>query len=440
MRARSLNRDDLTTLVSGFVVLDEPSFLERVNRARGRLTEEAKAVGGAISRTASERLPGVEKIARARPAAGAEPGVQQAALMAHLASAATYIPVIKTKFARLHEESAGLIAKGRASLHTAQAAFLVRQAAAFSALGPLLQRTKATASGIQMALPPLRVRRSGLAVACVVALVPLGALLLPWRNAVVSGPAVEAAAAVPAPAAPAEAPAVATDAAPTKSGSTKPGSWTEVRRPITQFNLESPELDRAQFQHRARRHPAGGREETMTWGNPAESRGFMALVVYRPGGEARTDRTLFVETARRAAFSGMSVVRFSAAQPQPTKFGDTEMADIQMSTGLVERACLAFRHVDLGGTLEITGWYCGALEKPAERATLTCLLDRLGLMSAGDDAALRALFARAELNRAKCAAAHGPGRKVTWLDGAAAAPRLKGVVVASTEQRGSIFR
>jgi hypothetical protein len=56
-----------------------------------------------------------------------------------------------------------------------------------------------------------------------------------------------------------------------------------------------------------------------------------------------------------------------------------------------EFACLGFRSTD-GKVLEIGGFACGTPGNPIDRARLACALDRLDLISAGEDRELRAFF------------------------------------------------
>ena len=55
--------------------------------------------------------------------------------------------------------------------------------------------------------------------------------------------------------------------------------------------------------------------------------------------------------------------------------------------------------------MQIAGWYCSPGEEVVDRATLACALDRLTILSAGGDAKLAGLFARAEIKRTFCGAA-----------------------------------
>ena len=85
------------------------------------------------------------------------------------------------------------------------------------------------------------------------------------------------------------------------------------------------------------------------------------------------------------------------------------------------RSCLGFvRRVDQPA-LQISGWSCQGEALPARRAAISCMLNRLVLLTAGNDAKLAELFARAELKRGSCANA----ASADWVT-AAQNPLLRG--------------
>ena len=62
------------------------------------------------------------------------------------------------------------------------------------------------------------------------------------------------------------------------------------------------------------------------------------------------------------------------------------------------------------------------------RAAIGCMLNRLTLLTAGNDARLAELFARAELKRADCQAPSEPRLSSDWVTGAGN-PSLRGAVL-----------
>lgn len=206
-------------------------------------------------------------------------------------------------------------------------------------------------------------------------------------------------------------------------------AWVPIERPFAPFNLEAPELDRLPRRHDAARHTSGGgRDDVFVFGAFEADALHLRLSAYRPGGEAPASSTFFVDLVRRAGEAGLAVVRSAVAAPLTTKLGAVEAADAVLSGQGGERPCLAFRFLSDDPALRLSGWLCGTRERPADRATFACLIDRFDLIAAQDDKALAAFFAKAELARG--AACRGPyllvtGRTSPWLEGSAALPPLK---------------
>ena len=78
-----------------------------------------------------------------------------------------------------------------------------------------------------------------------------------------------------------------------------------------------------------------------------------------------------------------------------------------------------------GANLRISGWSCQGDTVPARRASIACMLNRLTLLSAGNDPKLAELFARAERRRSDCAASGTQALSADWLTGTDS-PRLRG--------------
>jgi hypothetical protein len=86
------------------------------------------------------------------------------------------------------------------------------------------------------------------------------------------------------------------------------------------------------------------------------------------------------------------------------------------------RTCLGFvKRID-EPNVQISGWSCQGETIPARRAAIGCILNRLVLLTAGNDPKLAELFARAELKRGSCAASSPAADWVTSADN----PRLRG--------------
>jgi len=78
------------------------------------------------------------------------------------------------------------------------------------------------------------------------------------------------------------------------------------------------------------------------------------------------------------------------------------LVDFAIAAGGHEHRCLGFAHAFASPVMQIAGWYCSAGVEAVDRATLSCMIDRLTMVSAGGDADLAGLFARAEIKRNFC--------------------------------------
>jgi hypothetical protein len=206
-------------------------------------------------------------------------------------------------------------------------------------------------------------------------------------------------------------------------------SWIEISKPIAMFGLESPDLDRATLALEARRSPDGSRrEELLTFGALADPRAHLALRLTVEPAQGDLSQPFIVALVRAAAARALSVQRSGLPAAIQTRFGPVEAADATLSDGQASRACIAFQMEPGALPLAMSGWWCGADGKPADRRQLVCLIDRVDLLNAGEDRALRTAFARTELNRQPgCVTPRlsATGRKVSWLDADGPTPALR---------------
>ncbi len=227
----------------------------------------------------------------------------------------------------------------------------------------------------------------------------------------------------------------------TEPSKPKAPEWTEIRRPVLQFALDMPQIERASLRQRLFRSAGGAREEILSWGSLSTPTFHAQIVVHHAGESLPNDDGLFIAIARQAATSGLAVTRLATPISLPTKFGDLETADGQLTTENADRACLVFRHRRADSTFALAGWYCGTEEKPAERIALSCFIDRLDLVAAGDDVQLQQIFANAERQRGPCQNNRAASRRLSWLDMDGRPPALKAEMgppmpSATTENRG----
>lgn len=169
------------------------------------------------------------------------------------------------------------------------------------------------------------------------------------------------------------------------------------------------------------RHPQGGRRDVFQWSG-ADKRPVAELEIYRPGGELNHEGPAIAEIAARLDPNG--VRELEAAGLIDSKFGTVTLLRLISGTEAA-RACLGFMKRVSDPNVRISGWSCQGDNLPARRAAISCMLNRLTLLSTGNDPKLAELFARAELRRSDCAATALPALSADWLTGADN-PQLRG--------------
>jgi hypothetical protein len=161
------------------------------------------------------------------------------------------------------------------------------------------------------------------------------------------------------------------------------------------------------------------------------------LEIYRPGGEFSRSEAGGIEIAARMDAQGNSQVN-SQGNPQgspqgspgleaagviDSKFGPVALLRLAGNADGA-KSCLGFIKRIADPNLQLSGWSCQGDGLPARRAAIGCMLNRLTLLTAGNEPKLAELFARAELKRGSCAAA---ATSVDWVMGTEN-PRLRGLL------------
>ncbi len=206
--------------------------------------------------------------------------------------------------------------------------------------------------------------------------------------------------------------------------------WADIVQPLQLFNVSAPALAKDARSYAARRNVAGGgRQDILTFGQPNGPSPYLRLQLYRVGSEAAPAAPLYVDLARAAAQADLSIGRSLTPVQMPTRFGDFELADMELTGEKIPALpCLGFRGVALSGKFQISGFACGAKGKPIAQPALSCLIDRLDLNAAGDEKALAVFFAASELRRnPACAGTRfdPAATRASWLDRNDAPPPLK---------------
>jgi hypothetical protein len=174
--------------------------------------------------------------------------------------------------------------------------------------------------------------------------------------------------------------------------------WTAATRSAPAFASNQYDLAYKTRSYQILRHPEGGRRDVLRW-NAGNGKAAAELEIYRPGGEFEPGVMREPDTAGvvDSKFGLVTLLR-------PTGDGDN---------------CLGFLKTVDQPALRISGYVCQGETLPARGAAIACMLNRLSLIAAGNDAKLAELFARAELKRADC--------RTDWVSGSAR-PALRGAI------------
>lgn len=195
-------------------------------------------------------------------------------------------------------------------------------------------------------------------------------------------------------------PAFHSDEAPAQPG------WGVADRSHPAFAISQIDSSDKTESYAILRHPEGGRRDVMRWaGGTAE------LDIYRPGAEFDPARSIIPDMAARMGLG--ELVSLEEAGIIDTKFGPIALF---RPTGTAKPAasCLGFLKRVEQPALLISGWSCQGDTLPARRAAIACTLNRLTLLTSGNEPKLAGLFAQAELRRRTC----GPLGPADWVNSA----------------------
>ncbi|MET4209231.1 hypothetical protein [Bradyrhizobium sp. LA2.1] len=198
----------------------------------------------------------------------------------------------------------------------------------------------------------------------------------------------------------------------------KPG-WSVADRSQPAFALSRLDSSEKTASYAILRHPEGGRRDVMRWTGEAD-KPVAELEIYREGGEFDVTRPATADLAVQMGLGDATPLE--QAGLIDTKFGPVALF---RPTGTAEaaRACLGYLKRSEEPALQISGFSCQGDTLPAQRAAIACTLNRLTLLTSGNEPKLAELFAHAELKRRSCA----PQGSSDWLLGAANA-QLRGAL------------
>ncbi len=191
--------------------------------------------------------------------------------------------------------------------------------------------------------------------------------------------------------------------------------WAAAARPTPAFDVPAADLIAKSVTYDISRHPDGGRRDSLRWFAESEARPLAELEIYRPGGE----RAGFAASAAALA-ELVNIPNSNGLQPAgviDSKFGAVPLLSFRRDGQM----CLGFMIAFDEPRLQLSGWTCTG-DVSVQRSQMVCALDRLTILSAGNDARLAELFAHAELRRGKCATNTGASDWIISADG----PQLRG--------------
>jgi hypothetical protein len=199
-------------------------------------------------------------------------------------------------------------------------------------------------------------------------------------------------------------------------------AWSAAVRPQPAFAAPVADFSGQSESYEILRHPEGGRKDILRWSATLADAPLSQIELYRPGAELTAFGPVASEIAARISHGQADAIQ--AAGVIETKFGPVALVDFSSHTGAgAPQRCMGFAHSFETPRLQISGWSCQADNPQTRRQMVACVLDRLTMLSAGNDPKLAELFARAELKRAGCSQS-APG----WSDWVTAAhqPELRG--------------
>jgi len=204
------------------------------------------------------------------------------------------------------------------------------------------------------------------------------------------------------------------------AGPTPLPGWTPASRPHPAFAISKLDLTERPDAYEILRHPDGGRKDILRWASTATEAPTAEIEIYRPGGELGAFASADVDIAARMG-AGSEV---EPAGMIDTKFGPVNLFRVSGAAVSGKQACLGFAKTFDSPNVRLSGWSCQANALAAQQTFLGCTLNRLILLSAGNDPKMAELFARAELKR-NTTCTMTTTASLNWI-GSSDAPQLRG--------------
>ncbi|MDB5649299.1 MAG: hypothetical protein JWL62_819, partial [Hyphomicrobiales bacterium] len=179
--------------------------------------------------------------------------------------------------------------------------------------------------------------------------------------------------------------------------------WLEINRPARIYSLEQPDLGTDPPVYAAMRDRGGpGRSDTLTFGTflgndrPWLHVNLESATLSAPGS------TFATAIRHQATQAGMAILGLADPSILATRFGKFQVADVLLVPDGSAKAgldCLAFQLTGKNSVLHIEGLACESPDRHIDRAALSCMIDRIDLVSAQRERGAGAFFAKAEAGR-----------------------------------------
>ncbi|WP_439407575.1 hypothetical protein ACNJX9_01195 [Bradyrhizobium sp. DASA03076] len=202
----------------------------------------------------------------------------------------------------------------------------------------------------------------------------------------------------------------------------RPG-WAIADRSHPAFALSRLDTSEKTASYTIFRHPEGGRRDVMRWAGNAD-RPWAELEIYREGNEFDVTRPAAAGLAIQMGLAATTALE--QAGLIDTKFGPVALFR-PSGTADGSPACLGYLKRNEEPPLQISGFSCQGDTMPARRAAIGCTLNRLTLLTSGNEPKLAEMFAHAELKRRACDPQGSSPGSADWLLGAANA-QLRGAL------------
>lgn len=175
-------------------------------------------------------------------------------------------------------------------------------------------------------------------------------------------------------------------------------AWIEVDNPWPAFQLSATGHDEDDSVYAIRRHPQGSRKDILSYGDLGNTQRFMTFEIHRAA-----EGSHFASPAEEIRALGSEqgrVLGMRSGMPIKTKFGPFHTFEFGIGP-FGGYNCIGFLRASETPRVQISGLSC-SMNLLVERRAIACALDRLTLLSAGNDMEVARLFAHAEQKRTFC--------------------------------------